>query len=54
MLSKGFLKSLKSRRLGDDDTIYDADIFSDSSVSQKTRLVVIADLRQNFLKAISD
>ena len=54
MLSKGFLKSLKSRRLGDDDAIYDADIFSDSSVSQKTRLVVIADLRQNFLKAISD
>ena len=37
-----------------DDAIYDPDIFSDSSASQKTRLVVIADLRQNFFNAISD
>ena len=37
-----------------DDAIYDPDIFSDTSVSQKTRLVVIADLRQNFFNAISD
>ena len=37
-----------------DDAIYDPDILSDSSVSQKTRLVVIADLRQNFFNAISD
>ena len=55
MLSKDFSKSMKSRRPGIlDDAIYDPNIFSDSSVSQKTHLVVIADLRQNFFNAISD
>ena len=37
-----------------DDAIYDPDIFYDSSILQKSRLVVIADLRQNFFNAISD